>query len=512
MLKNSYSRYTFFFLLLLMVSCNDWELKEQSFVGVTTGDFTSSALPTEGIMAGTINGLVNEELVDAHGHIWSLSDNALPTVDNKLGISQLGQIGNNDYVSTTNTLIPGTSYNYRSYVIYGDKEPIYGEVKSFSTDGLSPQLSIDNITASEDDPLLVTISSTISNLTIGLSINSYGIVWGSEPQPTFETDQVVLETEVPVLDNSFSFEQKISLPTGKSYLRLFMLVNGKAYYGESQSYSIGDIWLKKGDFPDSFNPGDEGSIAMSFSIGDKGYFGEIGGRFYEYDPVLNTIIPKANHPGFFGEHLFNIDAKGYVASYNPSEFYEYNSTLDSWTKKTNFPGNVALTGFSIGETGYALEDNEQRFYEYNSQLDEWTQKNDFPGPELLDAVSFTFDAKGYIAGFVATYEYNPALDEWTRKADFDFMDADIRNAPIGFVIGDKGYIGTGFYDTGIQPEVLSDFYEYDLRNDTWTRKADFGGGNRFGNLVFAIGSKGYTGGGSDEFFNIYSDIWEYTPE
>ncbi len=57
---------------------------------------------------------------------------------------------------------------------------------------------------------------------------------------------------------------------------------------------------------------------------------------------------------------------------------------------------------------------------------------------------------------------------WTKKADFG---GTARNVSVGFSIGSKGYIGTG-YD--VSP-FAKDFWEYDPTANTWTQKADFGG-------------------------------------
>jgi len=46
--------------------------------------------------------------------------------------------------------------------------------------------------------------------------------------------------------------------------------------------------------------------------------------------------------------------------------------------------------------------------------------------------------------------------------------------------------------------------------DAWTQKADFGGTAREQAVGFFIGSKGYIGTGWDGI-NVYKDFWEYDP-
>src|SRR5436190_13057311 len=96
-----------------------------------------------------------------------------------------------------------------------------------------------------------------------------------------------------------------------------------------------------------------------------------------------------------------------------------------------------------------------------------------------------------------------AQDTWTQKADFG---GGTRAGAVGFSIGSKGYIGTGGNDGG----QLKDFWD-DPATNTWTQKADFGGTARGGAAGFTIESKGYVGTGSDIPNSSRKDFWEYDP-
>ena len=98
-----------------------------------------------------------------------------------------------------------------------------------------------------------------------------------------------------------------------------------------------------------------------------------------------------------------------------------------------------------------------------------------------------------------------AQDTWTRKADFGGL---ARQAATGFSIGSKGYLGTGFAD-----DYAKDFWEYDPAANTWTQKADFGGSGRTWAVGFSIGSKGYVGTGAPftAIESLTKDFWEYDP-
>jgi PKD repeat protein len=143
----------------------------------------------------------------------------------------------------------------------------------------------------------------------------------------------------------------------------------------------------------------------------------------------------------------------------------------------------------------------------------WVSKADFGGTAREYAVGFSIGSKGYIGtgwdvgiGYRKDFwEYDPATNTWTQKADFG---GTTRILATGFSIGNKGYIGTGIDFTG----CVKDFWEYNPSTNTWTQKADFGGSARSRATGFCIGSFGYLGTGINDQTNVfYSDFWEYSP-
>src|SRR4051812_2919784 len=98
-----------------------------------------------------------------------------------------------------------------------------------------------------------------------------------------------------------------------------------------------------------------------------------------------------------------------------------------------------------------------------------------------------------------------AQDTWTQKADFG---GGAGTGLVGFSIGSKGYFGTG---VDVIENHLRAFWEYDPATDTWTQKADFGGTGRAYAVGFSIDSKGYVGTGEILFVGELKDFWEYDP-
>lgn len=125
--------------------------------------------------------------------------------------------------------------------------------------------------------------------------------------------------------------------------------------------------------------------------------------------------------------------------------------------------------------------------------------------------TFKFYLALYLVLAMGNLEAN--ADSWTQKANFG---GGIRHIPVGFSIGSKGYIGTGQTNaSGVNTDLKRDFWEYDPGTNLWTQKADFGGGNRSYAIGFSIGSKGYIGLGVNANgapLNSYqNDFWEYNP-
>lgn len=101
---------------------------------------------------------------------------------------------------------------------------------------------------------------------------------------------------------------------------------------------------------------------------------------------------------------------------------------------------------------------------------------------------------------------------WTQKASL--VSPIPRSFGCGFAIGTKGYVGGGYSGTQVFiGGFLKDFWEYDVATNVWTQKADLGGGPRGGMVSFSIGTKGYMGTGATGTTSFFTkDFWEYNPQ
>ena len=202
------------------------------------------------------------------------------------------------------------------------------------------------------------------------------------------------------------------------------------------------------------------------------------------------------------------------------DFWEWDQATNVWIRKADYPGNPEgyFVCFSIGTKGYIVS-NGTKLWEYDPATNAWTQKASLPTKTIsYGNVGFSIGNKGYLGGTVITdsikvgsyynynyknifWEWDQAANVWTKKTG---LGGNARSGAVGFSIGNKGYIGTGY---GTDNNILKDFWEWDQATDVWTKKADFGGTARYGAVGFSIGNKGYLGTGSNNTSN--KDFWEW---
>ena len=115
--------------------------------------------------------------------------------------------------------------------------------------------------------------------------------------------------------------------------------------------------------------------------------------------------------------------------------------------------------------------------------------------------TFMITASFILCGLLGGNMLFATPDTWTQKADFG---GGVLDSAVGFSIGSKGYIGPGW--DGV--DHTNSLWEYNPASNTWTQKADFGGDAREYAAAFSIGTKGYVGTGWTGSVNV-QDFWEY---
>ncbi len=184
------------------------------------------------------------------------------------------------------------------------------------------------------------------------------------------------------------------------------------------------------------------------------------------------------------------------------------------------------TGFAIGNNGYigiggAYGNTLSDFWKYNRSNDSWTKINDFPGDGKLGTISFVIGGKAYVGtGSLGVTVFSGLSNElwcydtlsgnWSQKASMPSA-AGTRYGADCFVLGSKAYVIAG--STG-GPPYLSDVWEYDAVNDSWSQKNNVPAGlaYRSGGVGFTSGGIGYVEGGlyNNGSTNSYPhDLWKY---
>ena len=151
---------------------------------------------------------------------------------------------------------------------------------------------------------------------------------------------------------------------------------------------------------------------------------------------------------------------------------------------------------------------------FSQQNNEWTNQANFSGSASEKGIAFSLKDYGYVglgkdnAGFKKEiWKYSFEKNSWVKAEDFP---AKPRIFPAAFAIGGKGYVGTGLVGVETSREGTNDFWEYDAEKDSWTQKANFPGGLRYGAIGFSINGNGYIGLGANKT-TYYNDLWEYNP-
>ncbi len=151
--------------------------------------------------------------------------------------------------------------------------------------------------------------------------------------------------------------------------------------------------------------------------------------------------------------------------------------------------------------------------------DVWTRKQDFPftwpGNIYLNGngfvKGFSSASRGYFFKSNRLWEYNPTNNKWTSKTSPSGPSE--KNFAFCFTIGTKAYVGLGASLPGNSAPMTKEVWQYDMTNDTWTRKNDFPGAARVEPFSFSIKGFGFVGGGdtTNGSYGMAADVWRYDP-
>lgn len=265
-------------------------------------------------------------------------------------------------------------------------------------------------------------------------------------------------------------------------------------YGRFASHTTQEVWKKKADLPASSR-----NFAVSFSIGNKGYYGmgqkqieafshKVYNDFWEYDPAQNTWTQKAEFPngGRLNAKGFALNGKGYVGfgyfimASGPNiggndyqnDLYAFDPVQNTWIKKnTHYLANEDIC-FVLQDTAWSVNPEYRTVKKYDHITDTWTEKSwgkKAVAPAFKDMIGrgipFSVQGSQYIITTIRVkrtyvnklWAFNPYAVTWTQKGDIPFTGSEKLCA---FGVGAKGCIMRND----------NDFLEYDPLSDSWTKK------------------------------------------
>lgn len=372
----------------------------------------------------------------------------------------------------------------------------------------------------------------------------YGIVWGQAPEPDISGNK----KSFPYTAGVYVFSVKLEdLLIGQTYyVRAYVRSGSEVVYSKTVSFTHQGpfVWRQLPPVNWSDRQHTAYSITTNGVIFVLRPISQRDTEVWLYIPRNDTWLKRDNlnlpsaryEPLLITLDKFGQDASfiagGYYINENVPERYVYLRDCfafgfmgnDKGFDYFDFPfGNSLLTHFVIFDRAYALSmDKDRKFAEFQWGI-LWNEKKPFPGPFLGRYVSFAIGKKGYVlvessgrgARTKDFYEYDPQTDSWTKKADFPGRD---RFNGIAFSVDGKGYYGAGQAKDAVAG--LRDIWQYDSGADKWGKFADFPGTGNVRLIANTIADKVYIGLGfglqpsaigAEQYTRAY-DYWEFSPK
>lgn len=396
---------------------------------------------------------------------------------------------------------------------------------------------------------LVIVSSVQTPLSISSFVPDFAKIGdtvtinGTGFSPVVMENSVTINNTAAQVISASSKVLVVKVLAGTTTGKISVMVNGKTASSFNDLFIVtaGGPWVRKADFPGMWSgfPAGDYTGVTGISVGENGYFLK-SGQLWEYSPSQNIWTRKKGSSMDIYCFAFSIGKKIYVGysgkGYVPDSvnLLEYDLLTDSWTKKRNLPiqPRIAPFGFAVNGVGYvgggqisfdAANMNAHDFWKYDALNDTWSRLADFPGPWTIGISGLAIGNEGYVydaglgypqapifaSGKGRLWKYDVNSNTWIEKATNPGGNGAMSAAT--FAIGNKGYVALSIYNGATSPK--NDFWMYDPSTNTWTKRADVGGGLRWFGSGFSIGNKGYVGlGTGNTIYQQKKDFWEYTPE
>jgi hypothetical protein len=276
----------------------------------------------------------------------------------------------------------------------------------------------------------------------------------------------------------------------------------------SEIFTLQDLWLRKSDVP---GPKDRYG-AVAFAIKDMGYIGlgggNVGSKFYQYNPSENSYIEVAPFPG--GQRLeaisFVIGDYAYVGLGGVNDLWRFDPIGNTWTEMADFPGYEYGVGVAVNGKGYIVtQEQTNNFWEYDPIADDWSQLETYPFviPEdgLTPTAGFALNDEIYIYSTDVSTAPNPILrynfetHSWQGipGVEDEFVTLDATAFAVNGFIYVRGYL---------------QMHKFDPNTQSWQAPVEDVLGVREYSLSFVVNEKVYFG----TSWSGVNDLWEFDPE
>ncbi|WP_337041652.1 hypothetical protein [Emticicia sp. 17c] len=267
--------------------------------------------------------------------------------------------------------------------------------------------------------------------------------------------------------------------------------------------------------------------------------------------ITGTYSPEGNYWNFrtvAGLPRYSPMLLGPFAQFGRTEVEYYSLFGGGYTTNENYPNGVnyytdfwqqtdfnqsgdivgkgILTGFMANNAGYFIENNagKQMWYINNARI--YYKRKPFTGSYLGKFAMASAEVNKKEFGFMLLesenekiktkefYQYDADNDTWIKKADFPGED---RFEGVMFGVDDKIYYGLGQSKT--QPKGFRDIWQYDPVTDKWANFATYPGSGNIKVSTAKVSGKTYIGFGyyigttkinTEKYIGV-SDFWEFVP-
>ena len=234
-------------LMMFLIGCQKWDLRESNFIAVTTGNVTQITLSSITLDSNRIAGLLDGEIIE-YGLMYSAVDSEPELNEPNVVLTSHGNTFDNIvFGETLSGLLENTTYYIRAFALLKENpNPFYGAVIVQQTQDL--MVITGNVT--NTTLTAITIESQISGLQGGI-IEQFGHIFSStHPLPNLTQNEGIVNNAGPLL-NDIIFTDTLNglLENTDYFVRAFAVLQNdpNPIYGDIISKTTGSLTVNTGN-------------------------------------------------------------------------------------------------------------------------------------------------------------------------------------------------------------------------------------------------------------------------